>query len=148
MEIEPTIMEGQFIKESKDAAKSVSIIFSLNEAVGALAESLKIFERHQVNLLHIESRSSIKVPGYEFMVEVDSTVGDIEGALENIKQESSYFQIITRNYKFANQILSYGSELDSDHPGFTDPVYRARRKEFADIAFHYKHGTPIPRVNC
>ena len=40
--------------------------------------------------------------------------------------------------KFANQILSYGSELDSDHPGFTDPVYRARRKEFADIAFHYK----------
>ena len=40
--------------------------------------------------------------------------------------------------RFANQILSYGSELDSDHPGFTDPVYRARRKEFADIAFFYK----------
>jgi len=158
-------MDGKFIKEAKDSAKSISIIFSLNEAVGALAESLKIFKRHQVNLLHIESRSSIKVPGYEFMVEIDSAAGDIEGALENIKQESSYFQIITRNYKdnaeavpwfprkiqeldkFANQILSYGSELDSDHPGFTDPVYRARRKQFADIAFHYKHGTPIPTVN-
>jgi len=165
MEIEPTVMDGKFIKEAKDSAKSISIIFSLNEAVGALAESLKIFKRHQVNLLHIESRSSIKVPGYEFMVEIDSAAGDIEGALENIKQESSYFQIITRNYKdnaeavpwfprkiqeldkFANQILSYGSELDSDHPGFTDPVYRARRKQFADIAFHYKHGTPIPTVN-
>merc|ERR1711923_52954 len=165
MEIEPTVMDGKFIKEAKDSAKSISIIFSLNEAVGALAESLKIFKRHQVNLLHIESRSSIKVPGYEFMVEIDSAPGDIEGALENIKQESSYFQIITRNYKdnaeavpwfprkiqeldkFANQILSYGSELDSDHPGFTDSVYRARRKQFADIAFHYKHGTPIPTVN-
>ena len=40
--------------------------------------------------------------------------------------------------RFANQILSYGSELDSDHPGFTDDVYRARRKEFADIAFTYR----------
>lgn len=48
--------------------------------------------------------------------------------------------------RFANQILSYGAELDSDHPGFTDPAYRARRKYFADIAYNYKHGQPLPRV--
>lgn len=30
--------------------------------------------------------------------------------------------------------------------GFTDPVYRARRKEFADIAANHRHGDKIPRV--
>jgi phenylalanine-4-hydroxylase len=49
--------------------------------------------------------------------------------------------------RFANQILSYGAELDSDHPGFTDPQYRERRKYFADIAYNYKYGQPLPYVD-
>ena len=48
--------------------------------------------------------------------------------------------------QFANRVLSYGSELDSDHPGFRDVLYRKRRKEFADIAHQYRHNQPIPRV--
>merc|ERR1712142_1075731 len=170
MDVEPATMTS---KEGQE--KSISIIFSLTEAVGALAESLKIFKKHQVNLLHIESRSSIKVPGYEFMVELDSTTGDIEGALEDIKTHSSIFEIFTRNYKdnaeavpwfprriqdldkFANQILSYGSELDSDHPGFTDQVYRARRKVVFNnlkrlykthACYEHNHVFPLLEENC
>merc|ERR1712088_622794 len=120
--------------QQTDKPSSVNLIYSLSEEIGALAESLKIFQKYKVNLLHIESRSSTRLPGYEFMVELDQQKGEVAGALEEIQNLD----------RFANQILSYGSELDSDHPGFTDPVYRARRKEFADIAFNYKHGQPIP----
>jgi len=165
----PILMKGgNYIRPGKDSHQSTAIIFSLNEEVGALAKALKIFDDCKVNLLHIESRSSKRAEGdYEFIVECDTNVGvgNLTEAMERLKDASSYFKIISRNYKdnldvtpwfprkirdldkFANQILSYGSELDSDHPGFTDSVYRARRKQLADIAFYYKHGTPIPRVD-
>lgn len=165
----PTLKKGgSYIMEGHESAeaKNVSIIFSpVQEEAGALAKMLKIFEDHKVNLLHIESRSSTRGPGYEFMVECDSKSQNLSAAIETIREKSDYFNIISRDYKdneatvpwfprrirdldrFANQILSYGAELDSDHPGFTDETYRKRRKYFADIAFNYKHGQPLPHVD-
>lgn len=144
---------------------TVTIMFGLQEEVGTLARCLKLFEDKNVNLSHIESRPSKRIIGsYEFLVSCLKPPGEtnVSKAIEELNEQASYVHMLSKSHQpnttpwfprkmkdideFANNILSYGSELDSDHPGFTDQVYRARRKEFADIAFHYKHGTPIPHV--
>ncbi|HEY0991994.1 MAG TPA: hypothetical protein VGD80_33310 [Kofleriaceae bacterium] len=37
-------------------------------------------------------------------------------------------------------------ELNPDHPGFRDPIYRARRNAIAKLALEHREGTPPPDV--
>ncbi|OQR77262.1 phenylalanine-4-hydroxylase-like [Tropilaelaps mercedesae] len=158
-----------YTKETRISSANNTLVFTIKEGVGALAETLQIFRNNNVNLEHIESRSSQKIKdAYEFIVNFDATnCGDVPTCIEAIKKVAVHVTLCTREKIFrqiseevpwfprhiqdldllANQILSYGSELNADHPGFTDPVYRARRTELADIAYHYKHGEKIPRVD-
>ncbi|CAG5122953.1 unnamed protein product, partial [Candidula unifasciata] len=144
---------------------NTSIMFTLPEKIGVLATALKIFEKHGVNLYHIESRPAHNDPtSFEFFIACDNQSGCLKDAIEDLKTLTNKLTLLSRNSsnstsgdevpwfprkikeldRFANQILTYGAELDSDHPGFTDPVYRERRKEFADVAYNYKCGQQIP----
>ncbi|XP_063969843.1 protein henna-like [Lytechinus pictus] len=49
--------------------------------------------------------------------------------------------------EITNHNLNAEVDLQSDHPGFSDPVYRRRRNEIADMAYEYRHGDRIPRVS-
>ncbi|MDQ3760422.1 MAG: phenylalanine 4-monooxygenase [Actinomycetota bacterium] len=46
----------------------------------------------------------------------------------------------------AAQIAPFRFELPEDHPGFSDPAYRARRARIAEVGAAYRRGDPIPDV--
>ncbi|TKS90615.1 Phenylalanine-4-hydroxylase [Collichthys lucidus] len=152
-------------EETNKKSEVISCIFSLKEEVGALARGLRLFEEKGINLTHIESRPSrMNKDQYEFFITLDANCSQaLDEVIDGLRTEiSGHVHELSRSKekdtvpwfpndiqdldRFANQILSYGSELDADHPGFTDPVYRARRKEFADIAYNYRQGDPLPTV--
>ncbi|CAH1989065.1 unnamed protein product [Acanthoscelides obtectus] len=136
---DPKLMPGgNYIKTGKDSTQSTCLLFApQGEEVGTLAKYLAIFQKHGVNLSHIESRPSTKVPNkYEFMVECVPS-GDLGEAACELKKSCEYLKIISRDYKD-----------NIDCTGFTlRPVagLLSSRDFLAGLAFRVFHSTQYIR---
>eukprot|EP00128_Syssomonas_multiformis_P012028 Colp12_sorted_trinity150504_noHs@31123 len=155
----------------EDDKTRFTLLFTMEEKVGALQEALQVFTSSGVSMTHIESRISIKSPqAYDFLVDFDSAPQQLEVLLDALKAKTSHIQLLNSGSavqtktlqdatipwfprkkadldRYAEKSLEYGSELEADHPGFADEAYRKRRTDIVLNARNYKSGDALPHVD-
>uniref|UniRef100_A0A8C1IDZ2 Tyrosine 3-monooxygenase n=1 Tax=Cyprinus carpio TaxID=7962 RepID=A0A8C1IDZ2_CYPCA len=156
-------LSEQIVFEESDGKALLSLFFSLRSSKSpALSRTLKVFETFEAKIHHLETRPSRKpkdgLEDLEYYVQCEVHLSDVSTLVSSLKRSAEDVKT-TKEVKFHwfprkiaelnkchHLITKFDPDLDQDHPGFTDPVYRKRRKMIGDIAFKYKHGEPIPRV--
>lgn len=162
-EAEEAEASGQIVFEEEDGKALLNIFFTLrNIKTPELSRTLKVFETFEAKIHHLETRPSRKqkdgLEGLEYFVRCEVHLSDVSTLISSVKRNAEDVKT-TKEVKFHwfpkriadldkchHLITKYDPDLDQDHPGFTDPVYRQRRKTIGDIAFRYRHGQLIPRV--
>ncbi|XP_065310566.1 tyrosine 3-monooxygenase-like isoform X2 [Dermacentor albipictus] len=145
---------------------TISVVFGLKKGVQDLATILKEVEACGGRVSHLETRTGRTADApLEAFASLRGMVRDGLlrlgknlalgglGDMRVVKDVGSalagdiWFPLHITDLDFCTHVLTkFEPDLDSDHPGFSDPAYRKRRKEIAQIAFDYKQGQPIPRV--
>ena len=138
-----------------------SVRLTVNNTSGALNDILKHFWKYDINITRIESRpNKSDNMKYDIYVDFDGSLESAPGKqlYQQLQSNSTQVQILQSKRVawyprrlneldlVASQVLDAGTELQSDHPGFNDKQYRARRQELADISASYRQGDRIPHI--
>ncbi|MXY50925.1 MAG: hypothetical protein F4Y86_00125 [Gammaproteobacteria bacterium] len=149
-------------RESPERAEPrTSLLIELRgDRPGALEAALAPFSSHGVGLTHIESRPR-RGQTFDFYVdcEGDSAGAAMQAVLSELREAAVGVVVLDHRHvpwfprhrseldRIANITLQAGAELQADHPGFADPVYRDRRAAVDAMARRHRHGDEFPAID-
>ncbi|XP_055384150.1 tyrosine 3-monooxygenase [Condylostylus longicornis] len=165
---EEEVILQNVVSESPEAENTVqhaALVVRLKDSMVSLGRILKAIETFHGIIIHLESRPS-KQDGiqHDVLIKLNMTRGNLLQLIRSLRQSAAFggITLMADNNinvktpwfpKHASELdncnhlmTKYEPELDMNHPGFADKVYRQRRKEIAEIAFAYKYGDPIPYI--
>uniref|UniRef100_A0A1A9Z3A0 Tyrosine 3-monooxygenase n=1 Tax=Glossina pallidipes TaxID=7398 RepID=A0A1A9Z3A0_GLOPL len=151
--------------EAENAMQNAAIIVRLKDGIASLGRILKAVETYHGTVQHVESRQSRdQGVDHDVLIKLNMTRGNLLQLIRSLRQSGSFsgINLLAENNisvkspwfpKHASELdncnhlmTKYEPDLDMNHPGFADKVYRQRRKDIAEIAFAYKYGDPIPHI--
>uniref|UniRef100_A0A5F4W0P2 Tyrosine hydroxylase n=1 Tax=Callithrix jacchus TaxID=9483 RepID=A0A5F4W0P2_CALJA len=141
--------------EEKEGKAVLNLLFSPRATKpSALSQAVKVFETFEAKIHHLESRPAqrprVGGPHLEYFVRVEVPRGDLAALLSGVRQVSEdvrspvehkvpwFPRKVSDLDKCHHLVTKFDPDLDLDHPGFSDQVYRQRRKQIAEIAFQYR----------
>lgn len=143
--------------EAEKVIQKAALVLRLREGMSSLSRVLKTIEKYQGSVCHLETRPNKNNPNqFDVLIKVDMSRQSLLQLIKSLRQASSlenvtllseenisvknpWFPRHASDLDNCNHLMTkYEPELDMNHPGFADKVYRQRRKEIAEIAFAYK----------
>ena len=134
---------------------TTSFVVRIGNHPGALEDVLRVLREEKVNLTRIESRPSPSRSSWDVFLDAEGAVVPTE-RLSKVVHSIDFLGPLYVPWfprrrsdldSFTRKTLDAGDDLRSDHPGFTDMAYRARREAIVKAAREFHHGEKIPTVN-
>lgn len=158
-EEEVIVAEESRQKEVEDDSlkrKNLIITLPANNGLDNLPRILRLMQVTKATIEHIESRQNANDGKcFDIFMSVMITPTNLLTFMKSVRQsglgevsllreklisvKDPWFPRHISDLDFCTHIMTkYEPELDSDHPGFSDPIYRQRRLQIANIAFEYR----------
>ncbi|KAJ6658905.1 hypothetical protein lerEdw1_019541 [Lerista edwardsae] len=148
---------------AREERATLSLTLALrNGTKTGISRTARVLETFNIKIHHLETRpaktSKKAAEDLELFVrcevlncEISSLINSLERVADDVKtnreERALWFPKKIQDLDSCHHLMTkYDPDFDCDHPGYTDPEYRRRRAFIADLAFKFRHGDPLPRV--